>query len=57
MANQTLHIYTANGRHAFYRIDNNVYDASGGERAFWASGTWWHSHEGGAEYYESGKWV
>ena len=44
-------------RHAFYRMDNNIYTAAGGERAFWVSGIWWHSHEGGAEYYESGNWI
>ena len=55
MAN-TRHIYSKEGEHVYYRVGDNIYEP-GGVRAFWVSGTWWHSHEGGAEYYERGNWI
>ena len=49
----TRHIYSTDGEHVYYRVENNIYEP-GGARAFWVIDTCWHSLEGGAEHRERG---
>ena len=42
----TRHIYSKDGEHVYYRVENNIYEP-GGARAFWVIDICWHSLEGG----------
>jgi hypothetical protein len=56
MANARWIFSSSGGGASFYRIEDNIY-APNGRRLYWVSGTWWHSSETGATYFESGDWI